>query len=85
MARIGTCERCKKQNCHVGGYSLYEKNLCRKCQIKEFIILCKVALQRTRKPDAVEFKTIVKVSGLGMIIIGLIGFIITMIKQILFP
>ena len=37
-----------------------------------------------KKPDMIEFKTIVKVSGLGMILIGLIGFIINVIKQMFF-
>ncbi len=40
-------------------------------------------LKVTKKPDAEEFKTIVKVSGLGIIIIGLIGFIIQIIRQLL--
>ena len=42
-------------------------------------------LKVTRKPSKLEFQTIVKASGLGMIIIGLLGFIITMLKQLLFP
>ena len=42
-------------------------------------------LKVTRKPSKEEFSTIVKVSGLGMIVIGLIGFVITMAKQLLFP
>lgn len=33
-------------------------------------------LKVTKKPDSVEFKTIIKVSGLGMALIGLVGFII---------
>jgi len=41
-------------------------------------------LKITKKPNMMEFKTIVKASGLGMIIIGLVGFIISMIKQLLF-
>ncbi len=40
-------------------------------------------LRITKKPDGVEFKTIVKVSGLGMAIIGVIGFIIRMLREIL--
>ena len=40
-------------------------------------------LRITKKPDAVEFKTIVKVSGLGMAIIGLIGFTIQMLREVL--
>ena len=41
-------------------------------------------LRATKKPSRLEFKTIVKVSGLGMLIIGFIGFLIQMIKQLLF-
>jgi len=42
-------------------------------------------LKVTRKPSKLEFQTIVKASGLGMVIIGLMGFIITMLKQLIFP
>ena len=42
-------------------------------------------LKVTRKPSKEEFATIVKVSGLGMIVIGLIGFVITMAKHLFFP
>jgi len=40
-------------------------------------------LRVTKKPDAIEFKTIVKVSALGMVIIGSLGFIIQMMREIL--
>jgi len=40
-------------------------------------------LRITKKPDSVEFKMIVKVSGLGMAIIGIIGFLIHMLREIL--
>ena len=53
-------------------------------KFKRFIIECKRVLMVTKKPDSMEFKTIVKVSGLGMAVIGLIGFVIQMIKQIFF-
>jgi len=43
---------------------------------KSFILECKRVLKITKKPDKMEFKTIVKISGLGIIIIGLVGFII---------
>ena len=54
-------------------------------RFKSFINECIRVLKITRKPSKEEFKTIVKVSGLGMIVIGLLGFIITMAKQLLFP
>ena len=54
-------------------------------RFKSFINESIRVLKVTRKPNALEFKTIVKVSGLGIIIIGLIGFVITMAKQLIFP
>lgn len=46
---------------------------------------CLRVLKVTKKPDKVEFMTIVKMSGLGMAIIGLVGFTITMLKILIFP
>ncbi len=54
-------------------------------KLKSFTGECARVLRVTRKPNKLEFGTIVKVSGLGMIVIGLIGFTITMLKQLLFP
>lgn len=53
-------------------------------RLKSFIIECRRVLQVTKKPTMVEFKTIVKVSGLGILIIGLVGFIIHMGRQLIF-
>ena len=53
-------------------------------KIKRFFKECVRVLKITKKPSMLEFKTIVKASGLGMIIIGLLGFIISMVKQVLF-
>jgi protein transport protein SEC61 subunit gamma and related proteins len=50
-------------------------------QLKGFIIECRRVLAVTKKPDRMEFTTIVKVSGIGIIVIGLIGFLIQMINQ----
>jgi len=41
-----------------------------------FIKESKRVFKITKKPEALEFKTIVKVTGIGILIIGLIGFII---------
>ena len=54
-------------------------------RFRSFTGECLRVLKITRKPDAAEFKTIVKASGLGMVIIGLIGFLFTMARQIFFP
>jgi protein transport protein SEC61 subunit gamma-like protein len=51
---------------------------------KDFVVECKRVFIITKKPTKEEFKTIIKVSGLGMIIIGLVGFLIHFIKQLLF-
>ncbi len=51
---------------------------------KSFIGECFRVLRITKKPDAIEFKTIVKVSGLGILIIGLLGFVVRMIKLLFF-
>ena len=55
-----------------------------KYKIKSFIRESIRVLKVTKKPDAIEFKTIVKVSGLGILIIGLIGFVVQMIKLLFF-
>ena len=55
-----------------------------KYKISSFIRESIRVLKVTKKPDAIEFKTIVKVSGLGILIIGLIGFVVQMIKLLFF-
>ncbi|HIG96576.1 TPA: protein translocase SEC61 complex subunit gamma [Candidatus Woesearchaeota archaeon] len=53
-------------------------------QLKEFYIECVRVLKVTKKPTMFEFKTIVKVSALGMAIIGMLGFLIFMLNRMLF-
>jgi protein transport protein SEC61 subunit gamma and related proteins len=52
-------------------------------KIKTFISECKRVLMVTKKPDSTEYKTIVKVAALGMILIGSIGFLLFIIKEML--
>jgi len=52
-------------------------------RLRTFIIECKRVLRVTRKPDKKEFTTIVKISSAGMAIVGVIGFIIHFIKELL--
>jgi len=40
-------------------------------------------LKVTKRPDSVEFKTIVKASGIGITVIGVMGFIIAVIVQLI--
>ncbi len=53
-------------------------------KLREFFVECKRVLRVTKKPDAVEFKTIVKISGIGIAAIGLIGFLVHFIKELMF-
>ena len=53
-------------------------------KIKSFIRESIRVLRVTKKPDAIEFKTIVKVSGIGILVIGLIGFLVQMFKLLFF-
>ena len=55
-----------------------------KYKIRSFIRECVRVLRVTKKPNSIEFKTIVKVSGLGILIIGSIGFIVQMVKILFF-
>jgi len=52
-------------------------------KFKLFVGECKRVLTVTKKPTRLEFITIVKASGLGMIIIGLLGFVIHMVTVLL--
>jgi len=51
-------------------------------KIKSFLIKCKRVLLITKKPGKEEYKTIAKVTGVGIVIIGLIGFIISLLWQV---
>jgi len=51
-------------------------------KLKSFALECKRVLRVTKKPGSDEFKIIVKISGIGMIVIGLIGFFIYIIGDL---
>ena len=51
-------------------------------KLKHFIIECKRVWIVTKKPTKEELKTIVKVTSIGALIIGFIGFVIHIIWQI---
>ena len=48
-----------------------------------FLKECRRVLRVTKKPNSTEFKTIVKVSAAGMLLIGLIGFVVQMVKVLI--
>ena len=54
-------------------------------RLKEFILESRRVLRVTRKPTNEELKTIVKVSGIGILLIGLIGFLMQMATKALLP
>ncbi|MBW3019124.1 protein translocase SEC61 complex subunit gamma [Candidatus Woesearchaeota archaeon] len=56
----------------------------KKQRIKRFFQECIRVLRVTKKPDKQEFLTIVKVSALGMAVIGVIGFLISLAKELMF-
>ena len=51
-------------------------------RLKLFAAECIRVLKVTKKPTSVEFKTIVKVSALGIVIIGFMGFLLFFLKEI---
>ncbi len=52
-------------------------------RLKAFLLECKRVLRVTKKPDKTEFTTIVKISAIGMGIIGIVGFLIHFAKELL--
>lgn len=48
-------------------------------KLRSFWIECIRVLKATKKPTNEEFKAIVKISGLGMVVIGLLGFVIQLL------
>jgi len=52
--------------------------------IRGFLKQCERVLRVSKKPDADEYRTVAKVTGIGIIIIGVIGFIVGILSQVLF-
>ncbi|MEK6853481.1 MAG: protein translocase SEC61 complex subunit gamma [Nanoarchaeota archaeon] len=53
-------------------------------KLKRFAKETMRVLRITKKPNKEEYKSIVKITALGIAVIGLIGFIIFLGKQLLF-
>ncbi|WP_414469591.1 protein translocase SEC61 complex subunit gamma [Methanobacterium sp. ACI-7] len=49
----------------------------------QFIRQCRRVLHVSKKPDREEFQNVAKITGIGIIIIGLVGFVISLIAQLL--
>jgi protein transport protein SEC61 subunit gamma and related proteins len=54
-----------------------------KKSLVDFIKLCQRVLHVSRKPGRDEFLNVAKITGIGVIIIGAIGFIISIAAQLL--
>lgn len=54
-----------------------------KVMLSSFLVECKRVLAVTKKPTGEEFKTVVKVSGAGLLLIGLIGFLVMILMTAL--
>jgi protein transport protein SEC61 subunit gamma and related proteins len=52
-------------------------------KLNSFIIECKRVLMITKKPDKTEFQTTLKVAGLGILLLGALGFILFILKQLI--
>lgn len=50
---------------------------------RKFLHQCKRVLQVARKPRGDEYMTIAKITGIGMVIIGIVGFLITLVAELL--
>ena len=51
-----------------------------KDKLKNYVTECRRVLTVTKKPTKMEFSAIVKVTSLGILLIGAIGFLIQLIK-----
>jgi len=52
-------------------------------KFKTFMRECIRVFKITKKPTKEEFMTISKVAGLGILVIGLLGFLVTVVKTLL--
>ena len=51
--------------------------------LQEFVHQAKRVLRVARKPDSDEYMNVAKITGIGIVIIGIIGFIIQLAKSII--
>jgi len=58
-------------------------NIQQPSKFKKFLKETSRVMRITKKPDRNEFMNLTKVTGLGIAIIGVIGFLIFLLKQLL--
>ncbi|MCK5149878.1 protein translocase SEC61 complex subunit gamma [Candidatus Pacearchaeota archaeon] len=49
--------------------------------IKSFVVKCKRVWLSLKKPSKKEFETIAKVSAIGIVLLGIIGFLVSIIMN----
>ena len=54
-------------------------------KLKSFALECRRVLTVTKKPTKEELISIVKVTGIGIALIGVIGFVLNMVNRTIFP
>ncbi len=52
--------------------------------IQGFLKQCERVLRVSTKPDLEEYWMVSRVTGIGILIIGIIGFVITLVTQLVF-
>lgn len=52
-------------------------------KLRNFLVQCRRVLLVSSKPDKDEFKLSTKITAIGMVIIGIVGFIIFMIAMLI--
>ena len=57
-------------------YEPIDEQVTFKTKAKSFFIQCVRVLKVTKKPDKDEYRVLVKVSGLGIAVIGMVGFLL---------
>lgn len=50
-------------------------------QTKSFIVKCKRVWHALKKPSRKEFETVTKVSAIGILVLGTLGFLISIIMK----
>lgn len=48
-------------------------------KIKSFTLKCKRVWQALKKPTKAEFETVAKISAIGILLLGVLGFLISLI------
>lgn len=51
--------------------------------IASFLKQCRRVLQVAKRPDRDEYYNVSRITGLGIVVIGAVGFVVTIIAQVL--